>query len=80
MPKKTIKKIATPPLHALIIYGTLFLLVLSGLGYLFAPSGKEELFKTAATGLLAFFFGKLSNSFGKPLVPGGEEADEESTS
>lgn len=69
--------IKTPPLHALIIYGTLGLIVFFGLLYVFAPEGRQGVFETAITGLLAFLFGKLSNSFGKPLIPKEGEGEEE---
>jgi len=65
-------KVLVPPLHAVLIYATLLLLVGAGAAYLFAPADKAPVFQSAVTGLLAFFFGKLSNGFGKPMVPGAD--------
>lgn len=58
-----------PPLHLVLIYSCTSLSVLSGLAYFFAPAGKAETFAGVLLTLIGFLAGKMSNSFGKPLLP-----------
>lgn len=58
-----------PPLHLVLIYTCGLLTVLCGVAYFFAPAGKAETFAGALMALLGFLTGKMSNSFGKPMIP-----------
>lgn len=64
-----------PPLHLVLIYSCSGLSVLAGLAYFFAPPGKAETFAGILLVLTGFLTGKMSNSFGKPMIPPAVDTD-----
>ena len=72
-----------PPLHLVLIYVCSALLVLAGVAYYFAPADKAIAYLGLMLTLVGFLTGKMSNGFGKPMVPpqfdtdGDGDVDEE---
>jgi hypothetical protein len=62
---------AVPNLHFVMILAALIVTVLGGVGYLVAAAEKASFFQIMSFSALTFLFGKLSNSFGKPVIPAG---------
>lgn len=69
MARRRYRGTPVPPLHLVLIYSSTGLSILSGLAYFFAPPGKAETFAGVLLTLIGFLAGKMSNSFGKPMVP-----------
>lgn len=64
-----------PPLHAVLIYVTGLMIILSGIAYYFAPPDKSGAFQLMMASGFTFLCGKFSNGFGKPMVPAQFDTD-----
>jgi hypothetical protein len=58
-----------PNMHFAMLVSAMILTIVFGIGYVFAPAGKEELFLFITSTAVGSIFGKLSNGFGRSFTP-----------